>query len=476
MNMKNKNIKGIVLLGLIASMGLTSCGVLNTNKYESPQIDTQNMFRGINPTDTTTIANIPWKEYFKDPVLQALIDEGITNNYDLRIAYSRIKQAEAGLTIAKSAYFPTVALAGQVTHSQISTNRNGKERVLGYNGGDQWFLGIAVQWEADIWGKLNSKSKAAYAQFMSTQAYRNLIQTSLVANIATTYYSLLALDEQLRISKETIGLLTESSSTMQHMMEGGMLNRAGVKQSEALLYKTKISIPNLEMQIKQLENSLCVILGRKPGTIIRSTLHKQSVPVYMEFGVPAQMLAKRPDVFQAEMAFRYAFEMKNVAQRSLYPSFTLGSSGSSILGYSSNTLSQFFQPTNILANIVGGLTQPLFAGNQLKGQLKVAKAQQEEALLTFEQTVLKASQEVSDIMYSYESSLSKNEDRKQQIESLIIAVDDTQNLLKAGEANYTEVLSAEQNLLQAQLEGISDKLEQLLASVNLYRALGGGIE
>ncbi len=475
--MNNKSIKGIVLLVLTASIGLTSCGVLNTNKYKSTVTDTQELFRGENPTDTTTIANIPWREYFKDPNLQLLIEEGIANNYDLRIAFTRIKQAEVGLTIAKSAYFPTIALAGQVEHTQISVNGKGKEKVLGYNGGDQWFLGIAVQWEADIWGKLNSKSKASYAQLMNTYGYRNLIQTSLVSNIATTYYSLLALDEQLRITRETIGLLSKSTSTMRDMMQAGMLNRAGVKQSEALLYSTKVSVPSLEMQISQLENSLSLMLGRKPGPITRTSLHDQSVPSHLDCGIPAQMLAKRPDVFQAEMSFRYAFEMKNVAQRSMYPTLTLGTSGNAAtVGYVSNTLSQFFDPKKIIANIVGGLTQPLFAGNQLRGQLKVARAQQEEALLTFEQTVLKASQEVSNIMFTYESSLRKNENRAKQVEALTVAVDDTQNLLIAGEANYTEVLNAEQNLLQAQLGQVSDKLEQLQAGVNLYRALGGGIE
>ena len=470
--MIRKYTKGVILLGAVLSIGFTSCGVLNTNKYKAPEVDSRDMFRGENPTDTTTIANIPWREYFTDPALQALIDEGIANNYDVRLAYNRIQQAEAGLVIAKSAYFPTIALAGQVNHTQISQNK-GKERVLGYKGSTQYGLGIAVQWEADIWGKLNSKSKAQYAQLMSTHAYRNLIQTSLVANIATTYYSLLALDEQLKITKETIELLKESTSTMDQMMQAGLLNRAGVKQSEALLYSTQVSVPSLEMQIRQLENSLSVMLGRKPGPITRTSIQDQGVPTHLEFGIPAQMLAKRPDVLQAEMGFRYAFEMKNAAQRSLYPSLTLSTS---TVGYASNTLSQFFNPTNIMANIIGGITQPLFAGNQLRGQFKIAKAQQEEALLTFEQTVLTASKEVSDVMYTYEASLRKNENRAKQVESLFTAVEDTQLLLKAGEANYTEVLQAEQSLLQAQLGQVNDKLEQLQTCVNLYRALGGGVE
>jgi len=287
----------------------------------------------------------------------------------------------------------------------------------------------------------------------------------------------LALDEQLRITKETVELLKESSATMSSMMQAGLLNRAGVKQSEALLYGTQVSIPSLEIQIRQLENALSALVGRNPGPIARTAIRNQPVPSRLAYGVPAQMLAKRPDVFRAEMGFRSAFEMRNVAQRSLYPSLTIGSSSSpSTVGFFSNTLSQFFKPENILANIVGGLLQPVFAGNQLKGQYKIAQAQQEEALLTFKQTVLNAGEEVSNILYTYETSLRKNENRSKQVEALQTAVSDTKKLLIAGEANYTEVLNAEQNLLQAQLGQVNDKLEQLQATVNLYRALGGGVK
>ena len=473
--MIRKNITNVLLLGIIFLAGFTSCGIINT--YKAPEIDSQNMFRGENPTDTTTIADIPWKEYFTDPALQTLIDEGLANNFDMRIAYTRIQQAEAALVVAKSAYYPTIFLAGQVTQNVLSTAKDKNTKILGYNGGATWGLGFAVSWEADLWGKLSSRSRAQYASLIATQAYRNLIQTSLVSNIATTYYTLLALDEQLKITKETVELLKESTATMDAMMKAGLLNRAGVKQSEALLYGTQVSIPSLEIQIRQLENTLSALVGRNPGPIERTAIRNQPVPSRLAYGVPAQMLAKRPDVLQAEMGFRYAFEMKNVAQRSLYPSLTLGSSTApTTAGYVANTLSQFFRPENIIASIVGGLVQPIFAGNQLKGQYKIATAQQDEALLTFRQTVLNASMEVSNILYTYESSLRKNENRSKQVESLRTAVNDTEQLLKAGEANYTEVLNAEQNLLQAQLGQVSDRLEQLQATVNLYRALGGGKE
>lgn len=470
--MKYSYSKYMILAGSMLLMGLTSCQVVN--RYKAPETeDADLLYRGENPEDTTTIASIPWRGYFTDPDLQSLIEEGLQQNHDLRIAYTRIRQAEASLMMAKSAYFPTAALVGQVSHNRVSVDNTGQKDVLG-NGSTQYSLGIAVQWEADIWGKLNRQHRAKYAQFMNTYAYRNLVQTSLIANIATSYYSLLALDEQLKITNEMVELLKESASTMEELMKAGNLNGAAVEQSKALLYNTEVSIPGLESQIRQLENSLSVMLGRAPGGIIRRTLGDQAVPSEMRHGVPAQMLAKRPDVTQAELSFRSAFELTNAARAAFYPSITLNTG--SMIGYGATTLSSFFKPENLFASIIGGLTQPLFAGNQLRGQLKISKAQQEEALLTFQKTVLAAGQEVSDILFTFDSSLRKNEARAKQVDSNDKAVYYTQELLKAGEANYTEVLSAQQNLLQAQLGQVSDKLEQLQATVNMYRALGGGAE
>jgi len=466
----NKYIKGVILLGLIALIGLPSCQVMN--KYKSPEYDTDSLYRDKVSTDTATIANIPWKEYFSDDYLVALIEEGIVNNFNLQIAYTRIQQAEANLSMAKAAYFPDVTLVGQVDHSRNSNGADGKD-VLGYHS-TNYSLGVSATWELDIWGKLNRQSKSRYAQFLNSYAYKNLIHSSLVANIATSYYSLLALDEKLLITVETVKLLEENVETMEALKNAGIQNGAAVEQSKALLYSTQATIPDLESQIVQLENSISTLIGRKPGFISRSTIYKQKYPDRLEYGIPAQMLAKRPDVQQAELSFRSAFELTNAAQASFYPSITL-SSGTIGFG-TSNTLSNFFKPENIFASIIGGLTQPIFAKKQLTGNLKIAKAQQQEALLVFEQTVLTAGQEVTDILYSFESSLKKNDIRENQIDACRNSVYFTQELLKAGDANYTEVLNAEQNLLAAQLNRVNDRLEQLQYSVNLYKALGGGVE
>ncbi len=472
--MNRKQIMGIVLIGSACLIGLHSCQIVN--KYKTPEIDSSELFRTENPEDTTTIASIPWREYFKDPILQGLIFEGLSNNYDLRMAVTRVEQAEAALGMARAAYFPSVTLVGNATQSRYSVKSTGEKDVLGQHS-NSFSLAAAVSWELDVWGKLNRQSRAKYAQFLMSQEYRNVIQTSLIANIATSYYSLMSLDEQLRVTEEMIGLLVESTETIQALMESGMLTAAAVEQSKALLYSTQVSVPNIKSQIQQLENSICLLLGRKPGSVNRAAIAEQTVPEELNVGLPVQMLANRPDVRQAELNFRSAFELTNAAQASFYPTISLGSNnGASMIGYSSNTLSGFFKPENLIANIVGSLAQPIFAKKQLITQLNVAKSQQQEALLGFEKAVLSAGKEVSDILFAYQSSLSKNEIRDKQVEALLKSVDYTQALLKAGEANYTEVLNAEQNLLQAQLSQVSDKLEQLQYSVNLYRALGGGIE
>ncbi|MDY9919052.1 MAG: TolC family protein [Proteiniphilum sp.] len=467
---KNKNILPVIFIGIVfVFLGLSSCQVLN--RYQTPKIDTSDLYRDSHAGDTTTIADIPWREFFTDTYLIGLIEEGLENNADLQVAVTGIRQAEAILNMARASYFPTVSLTGQVSNMTTSD----ANKTLGYNSNNV-SLGIAASWELDLWGKLNRQSRSKYALLLKSHSYRNLIQSSLIANITTSYYSLLALDEQLRITTETVRLLEKNVETMMALKEAGMqnVNEAAVEQSRALMLRTKLSIYDLESAIHQLENGISVMLGRKPGAIERSAFEAQAVPARLETGVPAQLLARRPDVIQAELDLRAAFELTNAAQASFYPSVTLNAG--SMIGLAAPGFTNFFSSENLLANVIGGLTQPIFNRGQLKGNLKIAKAQQEAALITFKNTVLRAGQEVSDILFSYESSVKKNSIRQEQINSTQKAVEYTKELLVAGEANYTEVLTAEQNYLSAQLSEVSDKLEQLQYSVNLYRALGGGAE
>lgn len=223
-----------------------------------------------------------------------------------------------------------------------------------------------------------------------------------------------------------------------------------------------------------MELALCVLLGRMPGSIERGTFDAQAVPDRLRYGVPAQMLAARPDVQEAEAAFRSAFELTNAARSAFYPSVRLTSG---TLGYNSlNTLSEFLRPENMLLNLVGGLTQPLFNRGRLRSELEIAKAREDEALLSFRKTVLAAGQEVTDILAEFRSSVQKNDTRKHQVEAARNAVDYTQKLLLAGDVDYTEVLTAEESLLSSRLAQVDDRLQQILCAVRMYRALGGGIE
>lgn len=465
---KIKYISCSVLLAISVAL-FSSCAA--GKAYKSPETDTTVLFRGYETDDTTSIADISWDEFFTDSYLKELISEGLYSNFDMRTATERIRMSEANLKKAKAAFFPSVSLVGDLTHKRQSNGASGKD-VLGYSATD-YSLGIAASWELDIWGKLHSQKKADWASLQSLYAYRNVVQTSLIANIATSYYSLLALDEQLRITQETVVVLKKNVETMEALKDAGMVTGAAVEQSKALFHNTQLGIPELENQINELENSICFLLGKAPQGIDRSSIVIQQVPEKLEAGIPVHLLARRPDIRQAEYDFMSAFQLTNVARANMYPSISL-TSGS--IGFASGSISNFFKPENIVANLLGGITQPVFSQRKLKTQLEVAKAEQEEARINFEKAILNASVEVSDILYGFDSSVKKNVSRISQIESLQNAVSFTQELLLANEANYTEVLTAEQNLLNAQINQVGDKLEQLQYNVELYRALGGGTE
>jgi NodT family efflux transporter outer membrane factor (OMF) lipoprotein len=469
--MTNRFIKYKTLFLFAAVLALTTISCRSYKDLaEIPAPDSKGVVRDTlgNGSDTTSIADMSWKEYFSDPKLQQLIAEGLNNNLNLKVAMVRIRQAEASLMMAGAANQPTVAAGWQLSHTRTSSGSNGTD-VLAYSTSMNQ-LGFSASWEIDLWGKLNNQAKAKYAALLNSNENKNLVQTTLIANIAKAYYTLLAYDEQLAITRKNIVSLQKSAETMQSLMTAGQQNAAAVEQSKALLYNTQLSVPTLETQIRMQEDALCVLLGRKPGQVERTAIVDQNVSPRLSYGVPAKMLAQRPDVKQAELSLRAAYATVGAAKASFYPSLTINSAS---LGFAGG-FSDFYKPSNIAASIIAGLTQPLLNKKQLKGNLQIAQAQQEEALLTFQNTVLTAGQEVSDILFGYSSSLSKNENRGKQIASLTKSVDYTQELLKAGEASYTEVLSAQRDLLSAQLNQVNDKLEQLTYGVNLYKALGGG--
>ena len=321
-----------------------------------------------------------------------------------------------------------------------------------------------------MWGKLRSTKRSYAAAVRQSEAYRRVVQTQLIADIADNYYALLALDAQLDITQQTVQNRIKDVETMRLLLEGDVVTGAAVVQSEAQRYAAEVTIPDLQRNIRETENLLATLLGRTPGPIDRSTLAAQAPAPTMLTGVPGQLLRNRPDVQQAEFAFESGFEQTNAARAFFYPSFTITANG----GLTSTTLTNLFSPTAIFASIVGGLTQPIFSQGLNRARLRRSQALQQEYLYTYQQTMFVAGQEVSNALFSYQSATDKTRLRALQLESLRKAVEYTNELLAAGFANYTEVLQAQQSLLQAQLNGVNDQLQQRQAVTDLYHALGGG--
>jgi outer membrane protein TolC len=305
---------------------------------------------------------------------------------------------------------------------------------------------------------------------LQSQAASRAIQTGLVSGLASYYYNLLSLDRKLAITEQTVKNWDTTVQTMRALKEAAIVTGAAVVQSEASRYAAEVTIPDIKQNIRETENALSILLGRPPVGILRSNIDEQEILPVLQTGVPTQLLANRPDVQEAELGFRSAFEQTNVARTFFYPSLTITGSA----GLSSLSLGNFFNAGSIFASIAGGLTEPIFNGRLNRTRLEVAKSQQQAALLNFQNTLLTAGQEVSDALSLYQTALDKMVVRTNQLTALGKSVEYSQELLRYGSANYTEVINARQNLLNAQLNRVNDRLQQLQAVVDLYRALGGG--
>jgi NodT family efflux transporter outer membrane factor (OMF) lipoprotein len=459
-----------IVTALAGAFALSACV---THKYTPPAPATANVYRDTTVTDSASLADVPVTQLFTDTVLQNLIAEGIRESYDLKTAVQRIAEADATLRQSKAAYLPTLSGGPQVTRAKQSAAGLNfpPEFASSFNLTTTTYqLGLSASWEADIWGKLSSTKRAAFANLLKSEAARRAVQTQLIADIATNYYSLLALDKQLAITEETVKNRITDMETMKALKESAVVNGAAVVQSEANRYAAEVTIPDLKRSIRETENALSILLARQPGTIKRTTLAEQKPYTNLMLGVPSQLLKNRPDVQQAELTFRAAFENVNVARTYFYPSLTISGQG----GASALKIKDLFEHS-IFYNVVGGLTQPIFNQGQNKARLRTAKAQQQEAFYGFQQSLLTAGQEVSNALYAYQTAVDKQGSRTKQLRALEKSVDYTKDLLRYSSAtNYTDVLTSEQSLLSAQLSSVNDRLQQLQAVVSLYHALGGG--
>lgn len=446
---------------MFAAVSLSSCGIYN--KYQRPaDIRVDGLYgEDVGTTDTASIASLSWRQVFTDPQLQQLVDSALANNTDLLSAQQRIKEAEATLMSSRLAYLPSFMLTPQGGVSSFDKAK-----------GSWTYTGVvSASWEVDIFGKLTNAKRRAKALYTQSLEYEQAVTTSLIANVANLYYTLLMLDEQQRILQETVVKWRESVRTMRALMEAGMTNEAAVSQTEASCSQVEASLLDLEQQIRETENAVCILLGKVPGTVERGQLEGQTFPQELQVGIPLQLLSRRPDVKSAELSLVQAFYATNEARSAFYPSITL----SGTAGWTNSAGNLIVNPGKVLLSAVGSLVQPLFAKGQNIAQLKIAKAQQEEAKLAFWQSLLNAGSEVNDALTQVQTARGKAEHHKQQVVSLDRAVRSTQLLMHDGTATYLEVLTAQQSLLSAQLNVVSDRFSEIQGIINLYQALGGGV-
>ena len=453
-------MRKIVLLCVVA-LALGGCGLYT--KYQRPMVDdvVNRLYTPTNPGDSTSIASLEWEDLFADERLQTLIRTGLRNNLDLNVARLKVVEAEAVLQTSKLAYVPSVNfdVDGSVKNTNLA------------NTSTSYSAGFSVGWEVDIFGRLTNAKRGAQAALIASEAYRQAVQTKLVATIADSYYTLLMLDEQLAISRRTLDYWAENIRTLEALKRAGKTNESAVLQAKANRLSVEGSVLTLVRQIAQQQNSLCALLGITPQEIRRGELAEQKFPEVLYVGVPAQLLSRRPDVRKAEMNLAQAFYNTNAARAEFYPKVTLGGTA----GWTASGAA-ITNPGSWLLSAVGGLVQPVFTKGQNKARLKTAQARQEQALLQFRQSLLDAGTEVNNALIQWQTAKERLEIDKKQIVHLRAAVWNTRLLMKHGLTNYLEVLTAQQNLLQAELTEISDKYVEIQGVVHLYYALGGGVK
>lgn len=460
-----KNICKYILLLLIL-LSLQSCFV--ARNYERPEIVNEAYFRTDSiARDSATIATVSWRELFTDTRLVAYIEEGLANNIDIRIALEQMRIAEAYLKQGKAGYLPSLNGTVRYTHQELSAN----SQFGGlFSSLDQYEASASLSWEADIWGKIRSSKRASGAAYLQTVAAHKAVKTALIANIAVTYYQLLSLDEQIRITEQTIENRENSLEITQALKQAGSVTEVGVKQTEAQLYTAQGILIDLQNRLRLLENTLSVLLGKAPASLTRSSLEEQEITTPLRIGVPVQLLRNRPDIIAAEYELINAFELTNVARSHFYPSLTLTATA----GFQSLDLAQLFNTNSLFASVIAGLTQPIFNRRQIRTEYEASRARQEQARLYYRQAFLTASKEVSDALYSYEAATNKIEIKEKEYEAYELAAGYSEELLNNGLANYLEVLTARENALNSSLSLIGARYEQLRSVVELYEALGGG--
>jgi len=461
--------KAALLVGIIAALGLMT-GCLIGPKYKRPAANVPQEYRAPAPqqaAQASSLGNEQWWQVYQDPVLTQLIHTAIAQNYDVRIAAARVLEAQAQVGITRANQLPSASVGADVFSEQNAkvTNLFPAYQV---NGGE---LNLSVIWNLDFWGKYRRQTEAARAQLLASEWGQRAVISSLVANVATAYFQLRALDTELEISNRTLGSRQQSLKLTRVLESHGSGSGLDVSQAEQLVYTASETIPDLERQIQQQENVLSVLLGENPQSIPRGRpLTEQPAPQNVPAGLPSELLERRPDVRQAEQNMVAANAQIGVAKASFFPNLSLTGLG----GLESNTLNHFISQPSEMWSAAAGVTQPVFQGGALRSGLKLARANWQEAEVSYQQTVQNALEQVSNGLIASQ----KDREFREQQELLTQAAQQTDQLsevlYKNGGASYLQVLTSETNYFSAELNLVQAQLNERLALVQLYQALGGG--
>ena len=459
-----------IILIFFVSFLVVSCHTRQNYQRANDVVDEKLFRTDALPKDSLSMANLSWKEIFTDAVLQKHIAKALENNLDIRMALQNIASAEAYLKQSKAAYQPTISVGPDYSFNTSSLNTQfgqivGERRYI-----NQFDITANLGWELDLWGKLKGQEKAQYAAYLSSVAAHQNVKSNLVASIATAYYQLLTFDEQKKIFSNTIEIRKKNLETTKALKEAGIVSEVAVQQSEALVYNAEASLVTLDVQIQMLENTISLLMGEPSHEIERTSLSTQNFALNTDLGYPSALLANRPDVKQAEFNLINAFELTNAAKAQFYPSLRITGS----TGVQSVDIDKLFSGNSVFANVLVGLAQPILNKRQIRTNYEVSLANQERAYLNFRKTILNAGNEVSDALKMYNAQDQFIAFKKKELSAYDKSVEFSQELVNYGMANYLEVLNANVNKLNAEINIANAQYSKLQAGVELYRALGGG--
>lgn len=452
--MMNRTLNIFCRLAVVAALAsmMSGCGIYG--KFKAPEYEeTADAYGDIAIGDSTSMGDILWRDFFDDKNLQALIDTALANNSDMVTAKLRIDEANASLKAARLAYVPGL---------DVSPNAAYGYDIDAKGGSWSFQLPVNASWQVDIFGKLTNAKRRQLAAYMQSNEYARAVQAQLVATVAIQYYSLLALDAQYEIYKETEKNWRENVRVTEQLLEAGRYTADAVYQAQSNYYSVCNNLLDIRQQLHQTENQMCSLLGKVSGTPIeRGSIEDWTSPEMIDVGIPVEVLSNRPDVKQAEYQFAQAFYTTNGARSAMYPSITITGS------------LDFY---SMIVNAIGSLVEPIFQQGQLRANLKIAKAQQAEAEVAFRQSIIDAGIEVNNTMIALRTAQDKTANYAAQVSSLEKAVKAAQSKMQDKNSTYLEVLTAQQSLLTAQVARISNRLSEISEVITLYQALGGGCE